>query len=156
MRADLVDSMAEGAAFTAADHAPYRRHYLARQRTMEARIGPLRAHVRAALAGVSSPLNRLAALDAVLDDALRARERSLLSTVPLLLERRFDNLRKAHHATSAETPVADEPGPPLQPPAWLAVYCKDMQAVLLAELGLRLQPAEGLLDALHQETTGPP
>jgi hypothetical protein len=70
-----------------------------------------------------------------------------LSTVPLLLEKHFDRLRKAHQETQADTPASDD--------AWLAVYRKDMQGVLLAELNLRLQPVEGLLEALGHESTRP-
>jgi len=66
-----------------------------------------------------------------------------LSTVPLLLEKHFERLRKANR----ETPASDD--------AWLAEYCKDMQSVLLAELNLRLQPVEGLLEALRNESIGP-
>jgi hypothetical protein len=32
---------------------------------------------------------------------------------------------------------------------WLAVFAADMQAVLRAELELRMQPVDGLLDALR-------
>jgi hypothetical protein len=32
------------------------------------------------------------------------------------------------------------------------VFCKDMQAVLLAELELRFEPVEGLLEALRKSS----
>ncbi len=118
-----------------ADFAPYRRCHLAHQRSMEARIAPLRAALRAALSGVSPGLGRLAALDAVMEQALAAHERSSLSSVSALLEKRFHGLRRAHQETGA----------------WLAVFCRDMQAVLLAELDIRLQPVEGLMEALDHE-----
>jgi hypothetical protein len=38
---------------------------------------------------------------------------------------------------------------PLTPNAWLDIFRKDMQSVLLAELDVRLQPVEGLLAALR-------
>jgi hypothetical protein len=120
------------------DYAPYRRHALALQRQMEAAITPLRARLRAAVAAVPA-LARLAALDAVLDNALAARQRSLLAAVPSLLQRRFDQL--------ARNPAG---GPPA---AWLATFGHELKAVLLAELDTRLQPAEGLLDALRNETS---
>lgn len=84
------------------DFAPYRRSHRAHQRAMEARIGPLRSQVRAALSRRSPALGRLAALDAVLDQALAARERHLLSTVPTLLEARFRRLDKGHQEGSAQ------------------------------------------------------
>ncbi len=39
------------------------------------------------------------------------------------------------------------------PAAWLAIFGQDLKAALLAELDTRLQPAEGLLDALRNETS---
>ena len=136
---------------SAADFAPYRRCHVAHQRAMEARIGPLRASLRAALAGVSPGLNRLAALDAVMEQALAAHERSSLSSVPSLLEKRFRGLRRAHQETGAGQ--AQEGGQTRAQPAggWLAVFCRDMQGVLLAELDIRLQPVEGLMEALDHE-----
>jgi len=122
------------------DFAPYRRSHLAHQRAMEARLGPLRVSVRAALVGASPALGQLAALDAALDQALGVRERHLLGSVTTLLEARFQRLCEA------------------QPAGWLMVYRKDMQAVLLAELDVRLQPIEGMMDALrtlHNEAGSP-
>ena len=81
---------------SAADFAPFHRYYLAHQRAMAAAVSPLRASARAALAGRSAALRQLAALDAVLDQALAAREASLLATVPVLLGKRFAQLYEAH------------------------------------------------------------
>lgn len=114
------------------DFATLRRRYINRQQAMTAAIEPLRAGLRAALAGASADLARLAALDAVMERVLAPRERALLGAVPVLLEKHFDHLR--------------------QPPAaagWLDTFGQRMQAVLLAELDVRLQPAEGLLAALN-------
>ena len=81
---------------SAADFAPFHRYYLAHQRAMAAAVSPLRASARAVLAGRSAALRQLAALDAVLDQALAAREASLLATVPVLLSKRFAHLYAAH------------------------------------------------------------
>ena len=81
---------------SAADFAPFHRYYLAHQRAMAAAVSPLRASARTALAGQSAALRQLAALDAVLDQALAAREASLLATVPVLLGKRFAQLYEAH------------------------------------------------------------
>ena len=81
---------------SAADFAPFHRYYLAHQRAMAAAVSPLRASARAVLAGQSAALRQLAALDAVLDQALAAREASLLATVPVLLGKRFAHLYAAH------------------------------------------------------------
>ena len=132
----------------AADFAPYHRYYLAHQRDMNARIGHLRASVRAVLSGHTADLKRLAALDAVLDRALAARERSVLATVPVLLGRRFAHLFGAHQTARSDAPTADDAQQWMLPGGWLAVFCAEMQAVLLAELDLRLQPTAGLIAAL--------
>ncbi|MCK9986239.1 MAG: hypothetical protein AzoDbin1_02711 [Azoarcus sp.] len=140
----------------AADFAPYHRYYFAHQRDMAVRIGPLRATVRAALQGRAASLGRLAALaalDAVMDQALAARERDLLATVPVLLGRRFEQRYDAHCATLAETQTADDAARWMQPGGWLAEFCRELQSVLLAELDLRLQPIAGLIAALDDEMT---
>lgn len=137
----------------AADFGPYHRYYLAHQRDMAVRIGPLRATVRAALQGRAPSLGRLAALDAVMDQALAARERDLLATVPALLARRFEQRYDAHRATLAETQTADDAARWMQPGGWLAEFCREMQSVLQAELDLRLQPIAGLIAALDDEMT---
>lgn len=124
---------ADPAATGAAAYAPYRRHHLAQQRAMENRIAPLRTHVRAALSNHGPELARLAALDAVLEKALAARERHLLSNVPALLEQHAARLRK-------------DPSSP--PAAWPAVHRQNLQDALLAELEIRLQPIEGMMEAL--------
>lgn len=136
---------------SATDFAPYHRYYLAHQREMSASIGPLRATVRAALSRHSPTLKRLAALDAVMDHALAARERDLLATVPVLLARRFEHLYKAHEALLVQAQTADDPDRRMQPDTWLAVFRREMQAVLLAELDVRLQPIAGLIAALDNE-----
>jgi hypothetical protein len=114
------------------DFATLRRRYANRQQAMTAAIEPLRAQLRAALAGASADLARLAALDAVMERVLGPRERALLGAVPVLLEKHFDHLRQAPAAAG-----------------WLDTFGQRMQAVLLAELDVRLQPAEGLLAALN-------
>jgi len=139
------------------DFAPYRRSYQSHQRAMEAGIQPLRTNLRATLEGTGSPgLSRLAALDAVLNCALVSRERSLLASVPTLLENHFKRLRKAHRE-DADAPQ-DISGASRRPPSdtWLAAYGRDVRRVLIAELDVRLQPVEGLIEALRQDTTIPP
>ncbi len=124
----------------ASDFSAYRRDYLGHQRAMDISLGPLRAHVRAALASVSAELARLAALDAVLDDALRPRERHLLATVPHWLEKHFEHLQQTHPADEVK----------------LSRYQQDMRNVLSAELEMRWQPIEGMMDALRHEASRQP
>jgi hypothetical protein len=89
--------------------------------------------------------------------------------VPVLLAGHFERLRAAEQATlaaaeagesaesaesadgagsNAASSAASNPAAPT-PGAWLHVFRKDMQSVLLAELDVRLQPVEGLLAALR-------
>lgn len=142
------------------DFAPHRRRYQAHQRAMETQIKPLRATARAALAGHSPGGGQLAALDAVLEEAMAAREQHLLSTVPAWLEQHFARLRAAHDATQGPDERPGGSGATTPRPAWLARYRRDMHEVLLAELDIRLQPVEGLMEALmeaagNEVTEGP-
>lgn len=152
-RIELPTPTAAAADDRVPDYAPYHRYYVAHQRDMAAAIGPLRARVRAELARRSPALRRLAALDAVMDQALAARERTLLATVPQLLGRRFEQLYEAHRAGREAGAEPDAPERWLLAGAWLATFCTEMQSVLLAELDLRLQTTEGLIEALGNEVT---
>ena len=142
VRAALLETLAEdtGAlpASATTDFAPYRRRYVARQQAMENAIGPLRARLRSALAGRSAAMAKLAAVDAVMAQALGVHEQRVLATVPTLLEKRFDRLRRA------EVDQSDSPD------TWRTAFSRDVQSVLLAELEIRMQPIDGLLEALHQ------
>ncbi|MCP5268076.1 MAG: DUF3348 domain-containing protein [Zoogloeaceae bacterium] len=116
--------------------SPYRRYYMAHQREIASALGQLRADLRAALARCSPALAQLAAIDGVLDQALGERERNLLAGIPDLLEQHFVRLRS-------------KPATGLPALGWLNPFVADMQAILFAELELRLQPALGLLAALE-------
>ena len=130
-------------------YEPYRRFYQAHQGELEASVRPLRGKARQALARSGSRLGQLASLDAALDQVLGARERQLLATVPLLLEKRFAQLAKAHQQRLAGQP--DDPAWSMQPAGWLADFGNELKLVLLAELDLRLQPTVGLIEALGNE-----
>ena len=132
----------------APEFAAYHRACMAHQRAMAAGLAPLRGRVRQALTALSPALGRLAALDAVFDEALGKRERHLLSTVPVLLQQRFERLRQAHSATDSQAPGAPSDADRTLPAPWLAEVARDMQQVLLAELDLRLQPIEGMVGAM--------
>lgn len=140
VRADLSASLAAGPAEPASsptDFGPYRRHCLAQQQAMQQAVGALRQRLRAALARQSAPGARLAAIDAVMEPALAAHERSLLGLVPLRLQAHFERLHR--HAESSH----DDPA------AVTRAFEQDLQRVLAAELAHRLLPAQGLLDALR-------
>ncbi|HEY9026624.1 MULTISPECIES: DUF3348 domain-containing protein [Variovorax] len=160
VRTALANAIVEDNTFgagkdAASDFAPYRRRYLARQQAMEAGVGSLRSRLRSAMAARSPAMARLASVDVVMAQVLEAREHSLLSAVPGLLERHFERLRKA---AAAEAASEEDEAQPAAPPsdAWLDTFRKDAQDVLLAELDFRFQPVEGLLDALRTQATRTP
>ncbi len=101
---------------------------------MQSAIEPLRALARAAVAQRSSDLQRLAALDEVLEPVLAAREQALLGLLPTLLEQHHERLRRA-----APDGIA----------TWKEVFRQDMHSLLRAELELRLQPVRGLIETLR-------
>jgi hypothetical protein len=118
---------------------------------METGIATLRGRLRSMLAARTPAMARLAVIDAVMERALSERERNLLASVPGLLAGHFERLRAAeeHALAAAQTAEASEDAAPVTPGAWLDVFRKDMQSVLLAELEVRFQPVEGLLAALR-------
>lgn len=131
-----------------ADFATYHRHYAARQREMTNAVAGLLAAVRGALAEQSPALRRLVTLDTVLDQALAVRRSNLLAAVPRLLAGRFEALRQQPAATGPTDMGAAAPAA-----TWLETFGEEMQAVLLAELELRLQPITGLIAALDNEVS---
>lgn len=147
VRDELARAITDDAALSMDDgsgtvRTPWRQAYQARQRAMETRIGALRANVRAALAGQSHELARLASLDAVLERTLAPRERQLLGTVPGLLERHTERQHRQDTAVGARAGhAASGPDRP------------SLQTALLAELDIRLQPIEGMLEALDPQAT---
>lgn len=163
VRNELMQSIAHDAMFagepagkarpTAAagevDFAIYRRHYLTSQRVMDERVSSLRGHVRAAVALMSPAFSRLASLDAAMEQALGAHQRRLLANVPLLLEKRFKGLCKAELEAQG---AGDGPHPVTQHTSAAAVGAM-LQRVLQAELGMRLQPVQGMIDALGGNAT---
>lgn len=142
VRASLSQAMATQAAQALRDAAheldagaaPHRKRHLDMQRQMEVKIAPLRALLRQALAQASPRLRQLATLDAALEQTLSAREQRLMSTVPLLLEKRLGHLQAT------------------QPHDWHPAFVRETQEMLQAELDARLQPVMGLMDALSSET----
>ncbi|HEY2977629.1 MAG TPA: DUF3348 domain-containing protein [Burkholderiaceae bacterium] len=132
-----------------ADFSVLRRRYTAKQQAMETSITALRSRLRDVLASVSPSLAQLAAVDAVMDQVLGVQERAALSTVPMWLDKHFQRLREA---LAHEEP--DEAGGGSRRAGRLDVFHEDMQAILLAELDIRLQPTQGLLDALRMRQPG--
>ena len=132
----------------AVDYAVFRQRYLAIQQSMETAIGILRGRLRDMLAARTPAMARLAGVDAAMERALSEREQNLLAPVPALLGGHFERLRQAEQETLAAAQASGD-APEVTPGAWLDVFRKDMQSVLLAELDVRFQPVEGLLAALR-------
>lgn len=150
VRTALANAIADDGA-PAVDFPSHRRRYLARQQAMEAAIGPLRGRLRRQLAAGTPAMARLAAVDEVMEQVLGGHEQRLLATVPALLQKHFERSRPAATAPADEArdagAAADANG--TSPGRWLAAFRQDMQDVLRAELEIRLQPVEGLLEALR-------
>lgn len=140
----------QATAESASGFTPYHRYYLAHQRDMSTAIATLRANARKALAAASPSRRQLAELDAIFEKALAVRERNLLATIPMLVAKRFAQRYQDHRDTLAD-PDNDDPAGWVKPGSWLEAFCRDMQAVLLAELELRLKPVAGLIAALGDE-----
>ena len=119
------------------DYVLYRQCYLALQQRMETSIAALRADLRARMAAMGPEMAKLAAIDAVMEQALMEKEYTLFVSVPTKLEAYFTQLRQASQDDDASDGAKSSN-------AWLDVFRKDMQGVLLAELDIRMQPAEGL------------
>lgn len=134
-----------------AEYAPHHRRYLDQQRQMELKVEALRGHVRHSISRVSTPLRQLAALDAAMEQMLVAREQKLLSALPAFLERRFEQLRQTHQQTLADAGQEDNPALWRQSTGWLATFGRDLQALLLAELNVRMEPVTGLMEAITND-----
>lgn len=137
VRTSLSDAILRGAPADAGDEdfAPYRRYCLERQRAMLTGTGPLRGRLRDALAQRGGDLARLAEVDAVMEMTLSPREQALLAHTPTLLGLHFERLRATADAASGS--------------AWHALFRRDLQDALLAELDLRFHPLDALLAALR-------
>jgi hypothetical protein len=129
VRLTLVAAVSEPVHLPDDSFAPHRQHCQALQRHMGLKIATLRAQVRQVLTHGAASLRQLAELDAAWEQMLTARETKLLSTVPAWLEKRFEHLRGTGE---------------------LARYAPEQQAVLLAELNVRLLPVVGLVEAFAQ------
>ncbi len=138
----IADAPAAGASEMAIDFPTYRQRYAACQQALDAQIGPLRRRIRTALADQRPELAKLAELDQLMEQVVGEQERALLATVAARLAPRFEQLRQQHE-TPADAPEAAATD-------WLRHFHQDMRSLLRAELDLRLQPVEGLLEAGRQ------
>lgn len=132
---------------------PYRQCHIAVQRAADQALPPLRQRVRGYLAQGSERHHRLAALDAALEETLRAHESRLLAGLPAQLASALERSAPGAPAdTDAQTDAtaATEGAAPRDWAAWLTRLDAHYRTVLHAELDWRLQPTLGLLEALAE------
>jgi hypothetical protein len=123
--------------------SPYHQRYLDWQRLVAVHIDPLCLRARELLCSVSPEMAQLAALDAVLGEALAVREQKAWNTVAQLLARRFEQHGLAHVDDAGDGP----------PEASLSAFRGDMHALALAELDARMQVARGLAASVDSSFT---
>lgn len=133
------------------DFGAHGQRYLALQKQMSVRLGALRAQMRARLSGASPALQQLAALDAAMEQVVSAHEQRLWACLPLWLEKRHAQLRKAHAQPPDAGGTADACLAVQPRGGWLLTFEQDMRALLLAEMQARLQPHRGLLEAARND-----
>lgn len=136
------------------DPAALVQRYVGLQKQMDAKLAALRLHMRQWLSRGPVALRQLAALDAVMEQMLSAREQRLWASLPGHLERRLAQLHQLHQQALQASGQADEPQRWRQPGGWLWLFEQDLQALLLAEMQVRLQPITGLLEAARNEKSG--
>ena len=122
--------------------------WLALQRKVAANSRQLRDKVRKSMKDQGQNLARLAELDAVFDHTMASYTSQSFSSLSQVLEQRFQQLQtpSEQHQASGQAPEDN----------WFHRYCADAQALLLAELDVRLEPALGLLEACHNEVNNTP
>ena len=109
-----------------------------------------RFYLRDGFAAQNHTLAQLAVLDTVFDNTLASYGRYCFAAIPMVLGKRFRSLWRAHRNQQPE----DQPDPAdawVAPGGWLHQFRQEMQTLLLAELETRLEPVQGLLDALNHE-----
>ncbi len=129
---------------------PFRRYALGHQRQMDTVIRGLRTQLRGMLDKGTTAHKQLAALDAIFDNVLLAREARLLAQIPAEFEKRFAQALRAHLKALVQAAETDDVAPLSAP--WLGPLFEDLRSALLAELDLRLQPVLGLIEALTQDS----
>jgi hypothetical protein len=136
------------------DPADLRRGVARAQRQMDDGVARLRAALREQLSSTGPEGRELAAIDAVLEQALAERQRHLLSGAAGRLARLGENARFGSKSPEA----AGEPGATGTAPRSAKAtgqrlvtsrLVEELMAPLTAELELRLQPLRGLEQALH-------
>ncbi len=121
--------------------------WLVLQRRIAATSRQLRDKVRKSMKDQGQALARLAELDSVFDHTIAGYTSQCFAQVTQVLEQQFRQLQapsdQPHNSSHA-------------PDHWFYRYCEEAQALLLAELDVRLEPVLGLLEACHNEVNNTP
>lgn len=112
--------------------AAQQKRYLLLQQQLVGKVAQLRARMRQPLARASTGLQQLVVLDETMEQMLAAREQKVWTGLLVFLERRWQ------HQMAKATAL---------PGVGQRAFAQDMQALLGAELELRLKPVLGLLEA---------
>lgn len=142
---EVIDAQAD------ADFATHGHRYGGLQKQGETRLGAVRAQMRQGLARGTPDLRQLAALDAVLEQMLAAREQKLWAQLINCLEGRWVHWRAVHARQLEASGLEDAPQRWRQPGGWLHAFEQDFRALWQAEVQVRLQPIRGLLEAARNE-----
>lgn len=133
----------------------YQRFYSLHQSEMDHRVVTLRRQLQHIMAGRTPELAQLAALDSSMADTMADFSRRAFAGIPHLLAKRFYSLNQQYRQErlndGATSSVVDDASLWLKKDGWLDRFIREMQAVLLAELELRLMPVIGMLEALEFE-----
>ena len=124
------------------DLSVYQAFYVAQQKDMSAKIQGLRSYIRETLAAASANMAKLALLDITLEETIGFPLRSGFGAVSKVVHhytQRLENAWQNHaqHELFQESGSSD--------------FFNELRQLLLAELGLRLQPVQGMLDAFNHE-----
>ncbi len=152
-RLSLPAPHAKQAIDDASSYAPYRRYIQAQQQNMEVKVRQIRATVRDRVSRATPAFKQLVDLDASFERVLSEREAARLANIPAILEKRFKQLLATHQKFLTEQDAPDSVDLWLLPEGWLTRFQKELQAVLLAEMDLRLQTTVGLIEACTKQLT---
>lgn len=130
----------------ALDLSAYQNFYQAQQVEMSAKIQGLRAYVRDTLSLSSVNMAKLALLDNTLEETIGFPLRSGFASVSKVIVKYSEKLAVQLIEASTREHTAT-----VSIPSQLARFHEELHQLLAAELELRLQPIQGLINAFNQE-----
>lgn len=122
------------------DLSAYQTFYVAQQTEMSAKIQGLRSYVREVLSSVSLNMNKLALLDQTLEETIGFPLRSGFSVISKVISKHCYKIEEQWQKHDHQEVCGQ-----------LNQFHTEIRQLLLAELELRLQPVQGLIDAFNQE-----